>query len=379
MKTKGEKMAQDKLLVEPGKGNDQLIMAIDVGGTNTRIGIAVLRNNEILKSPAFPQIHSRKVDSKEDLAIFIRESLNKLVREDRPSKCVIDFAGPLIGHKEVQITNWNGKPSIHMEELNDWGLPENYTLMLNDMEAAGYGILNLEAQNAISSSKCISLFHPPDHTDIRSKQGNKILLTPGTGLGTLGIVAVKTRTGDLFEIPIASEVQHSDVSPLDDSHERLIQMFRQKKGLSVWPSWEDFVSGRGLVSIYEGLYAMSNSNRGQKIRWKNDEDPAALIAQHAIRQIDPISEKALDLYYRCVGRLAQVMALFLQPYGGIFLAGGTSRKNEQFIRHSRFVDELHANSKHRELLRRFPIYLVTQELHISGGLWACRERINPHS
>lgn len=373
-------MTQDKLLVKSAEGHDESIMAIDVGGTNTRIGVAILRNKEILTHPTFSQINSRKVGSKEKLAIFVREFLEKLVRGNRPSRCVIDFAGPLIARKEVQMTNWEGKPSISLEELNDWGLPENYTLMLNDMEAAGYGILNLEAQNAISSSKCINLFHPPDHTEIRGKQGNKILLTPGTGLGTLGIVAVKTRTGDLFEVPIASEVQHSDISPLDDSHERLIQMFRQKKGLSVWPSWEDFASGRGLVSIYEGLYAMSNSNRGQKIRWKSDEDPAALIAQHAVRQIDPISEKALDLYYRCVGRLAQVMALFLQPYGGIFLAGGTSRRNEQFIRHGRFVDELHANSKHQELLQRFPIYLVMQEeLNISGGLWACRERINPHS
>ena len=70
---------------------------------------------------------------------------------DIPSKCVVDFAGPVWEHRDEQLTNWSGNPTIRLSDLISCGLPDGATLMVNDMEAAGYGVESLTENQSVPS------------------------------------------------------------------------------------------------------------------------------------------------------------------------------------------------------------------------------------
>lgn len=354
----------------------ELILSIDVGGTKTRGGVALLDGDRILPHPAFSDSRERRLGSKGELAAFVRQMVKGLAPEGRPRRCVVSFAGPVISGSEVEITNWKGMPRIVASDLHGWGLPAGRTLMLNDMEAAAFGIVALVHQEALASPGCVPFFVPEGRSAPDPLEANRILLMPGTGFGTAGIVTVPRAEGGWSHRPVASEVQHSPVVPLDERHARLVQWLREAQGLPDGPSWEDFVSGQGLVRIHEGLRAIGRPAAGGHPPTAG-ADPAAAIAERAVGRTDPLSEEALDLFYRCAGRLAQIMALAYLPFGGIFLGGNSTVRNAPFIRTSRLIEELHKNARRRELLRRFPVYLVLEELNVRGGLWACKERIRP--
>ena len=355
--------------------NDETILAIDIGGTNTRAGLAILRDAEILPHPAAPDVVRSRVRTKDELEAFIRSVTARLPSDETVSRSVVDIAGVVIERREARIANWTDAPVVDIQELSDWGLPAGRTLMVNDMVAAGFGVLGLEESEAIPSSECTLLFDPPGREKGAVQRQNKILLAPGTGLGTLGIVSVNIGQDTWHEEPISSEIQHFALSPLDDGHARLIASMLEDGSLSEWPRWEDFVSGTGLVRSYEALIKEQPEAQRMSVTPASGGDLAAAIAEHGAAGTDPVSVAVMDLYYRCAGRVAQMMALMYHPYGGIFFCGDSTRMNASFIRESRFVAEIHNNLRHRSLLESFPVYLVSQELQVAGGLWGCKNRV----
>lgn len=333
---------------------NRLSLAIDVGGTNTR---ACYGDDE----------EFRKISSFVELKSFILDLTNHI----KPDACTIGFAGPVVSRSEVCLSNWPGNPMIRISDLYDWGLPRGSTLMLNDMEAGAYGVISIgENKPAVDTDRiCLYPGNNPDHNRL---SGNKILLTPGTGLGTIGIVSVEAESGETIEDPVASEIQHSAAFALDAIHGNLISWLSENRCAGGMPSWEDFVSGRGLVNIYEGLGADTELEHTDR-----EEDMAAWIAANGVADSNEGCVMALDIYYRCLAKVAQQMALTFQPYGGIYLSGDSTVRNLSFIQKSKFISELQDNRILDGLLKRFPVYIITQkELNIRGALWACRKRIH---
>jgi len=175
---------------------------MDVGGTYMRIGLAKKCDNRTHAFPDWFKLYKRKITMKMEFIHFIKDVLNDLNRKDSVRRSVICFAGPLNERKKVWMTNWENTPNIRIEELYNCGLPVNHTLMLNDMEAAAYGLLHFTQENRLKSSECIPLFRPRKNTMSGCESKNMILLSPGKGLGTWGIVMLKTKTDFLYSEPI---------------------------------------------------------------------------------------------------------------------------------------------------------------------------------
>ena len=339
-------------------------LAIDVGGTNTRAKFATI------DKPGQSVLLRQKVTAKSELKEFITD----IVGQKDVDRCAIGFGGPVVSRAEARMTNWPGGPVIGINDLADWGLPKGSTLMLNDMEAGAFGVISIreEGRSADSESVCL---HEVEDAQSGVSSSNKILLAPGTGFGTIGIVSVKTKTGEYYETPVASEIQHSAALPLDPTHGALIDWLTEKGGTDQRPSWEEFVSGRGLVNIYDALAGISRIT--PLAASLHADDRAAWIAGNGVAGSDPGCEEALEIYYRCVGRAAQLLALAFQPFGGIYLSGESTIRNLSFILKSGFLSELQDNPTLGRLLERFPVYAIThRELNIRGALWACRERIH---
>ena len=331
-------------------------ISIDVGGTNTRLQFEITQNGKQIRTS---EIYKAKINSKQKLQGFIRNSINK--QKQLPDKCTIGFAGIVLNKSEVNLTRWQDRTKITLQDLYDCGLPENKTLMLNDMELAGYGFLSLE-ENGYRFKK---LYESPVKTQTEPGNSRSVLLAPGTGFGTTSVITGKTKSGEKYYEVIPSEVQHITVSPLDEKHEKLVKWMKNKLQLSYLPSWEDFVSGNGLELTYQGLIGLFYPEM------KPGKLSAEQIAEKALK--DEICKEALDIFYRCTGKLTQAIALFFRPFNGIYLCGYTTTKNTEFIKQSGFINELQKSTDRATILKLLPVYIIEdEEINIKGGLWACR-------
>lgn len=353
----------------------EMVAAIDVGGTNTRIQLTLIDKHSGYYQPVF--LERYRINTKKDLARQLSRIFQGTVRQ-KIRFCCIDFAGPVYNHQQVMLTNWKDKPFIKLEDLYGWGLPAGHTLMVNDIEAGAFAIIDLMEAQQLDRPGCYQLYQP-HHLDSRPiSPGNMVVLVPGTGLGTAGIVMIREKDEKIRYQPVPAEMGHAPVNPLNHDHESVIGWLidHNKDWTGQWPTWEDFVSGRGLIRLYQGLANTSPCGSKQDII-NQATDPAALIAQFAIQHEDNRAEKALDLYLRCLGQAAQVLALAYQPFGGIFLCGDVIAKNRTFVAESGLMEVLHRNDQQAALVKMFPVYLITRKnLNIMGGLWAARNHLN---
>lgn len=330
----------------------ELFVSVDVGGTYSRLR-AVVSDDE--KPQRISSLFQKKISSKKELGNFIRTSLQEFCPGLVITRAVVGFAGAIIDHQEVQMTNWQDRSRLTKKDLQNWGFPAEKMLFLNDMELASYGILQMIEQR---SQEFITLYSPEKQT--KTHLQNKLVIAPGTGFGTATIL---DHGGKKQILP--SEIQHIQIPIINIQHEHILKKFKDNYPEKKYFSFEDFVSGKGLEDSY---YVLSVLARKEK------KISAAEIAQKALAKEDEIAIQALALFYALVGRLVQAMALALQPYGGIFIAGASSLFNKNFILESELVAEIHNCKVRKKLLQKFPIFLVTKPaLNVSGGLWACEK------
>ena len=331
-------------------------ISVDVGGTNTRIQFEITQNGKKIKTS---EIFKAKIDSKRKLQDFIRNSIYE--QKQLPDRGTVGFAGIVLNKNEVNLTRWQDRTKITLQDLYDCGLPENKTLMLNDMELAAYGFLSLEG----SEYKFTKLYELSVKAQTEPGHSRSVLLAPGTGFGTTGVIKGSTKSGEKYYEVIPSEIQHITVSALDEKHEELLKWMKKKMKLSNLPSWEDFVSGNGLELIYKGLVELYYP------KMKPEELSAEQIAEKALK--DEICREALDIFYRCAGKLTQAIALFFRPFNGIYLCGASTIKNAELIKQSGFMEELQKSTNRENILKLLPVYIIEDEdINIKGGLWACR-------
>lgn len=350
----------------------QLLLGVDVGGTNTRV-----RSMKLEGSPQSEDITTnwtRKVNSKPDLESFLRNVLAEISVTGHVASCAMGFAGPVLQGAHVTMTNWSGDRTITLIDLYSWGLPERNCVIMNDMEATALGIMQL---SPTESKHLVALYRPNISKQCYSERSNKIVLAPGTGLGTVTIVSANNASRQPYIECVPSEIQHFDAAPVNQRHEDVIKWIQKQKLENEWPRWEDFISGYGLVNTYRGLRELDGLSTSHDLvgEFGPHENHAAEIAKRANANDpnNPHCIEALDIFYRCVGRVAQLMALVTQPYSGIYLYGASTRHNLDFIKRSDLVDEAQRNRIQSALLRQFPIYAFTDEINLDGCLWACRK------
>ncbi len=330
-------------------------VAIDVGGTHSRLSYEILANDKII---SISEIFQKRINSKRELKKFVKASLKN---ENNIAKCVIGFAGAVREHRQVEITNWVNNPVITLKDVISWGLPKNSTMMVNDMELAGYGLLDIEAKNEIPSTNCEAIYKPQKISQNRVR--NKLIIAPGTGFGTASIIDMKPDSKEKFVL--SSEIQHIQIPPLDKRHAKLIEIIHSQKANRKFINYEDFVSGKGLEDTYLAICKLEGISESGK--------DAAEIAELAVAGKNKFAEEALEYFYKCAGRLTQAIALNLQPYGGIYLSGVSTKLNRNFIIKGDFVEELHNCLIRKQLLEQFPVYLIIENnINLLGGLWVCR-------
>jgi len=309
-----------------------MILAADVGATNSRVGLFDFVDQHLAQI-SVKKFHNR--DHKSFKAI-----LDEFpgTRHDISGAC-FGIAGPVLDGR-VHLTNLNW--IIDTREFQALlGTP--HVWLLNDMEATGYGISQLREEDllVLNAGK-------PDQS------ASAALIAAGTGVGETTLQ--RNGTG---RIPLAAEAGHADFAPNNDIENELLLHLRKQFG---HVSWDRVLSGPGLHLIYEFLRdtgrGAENSEIAERIR---TGDPGAEISIAALKNQCELCVHALDIFTSIYGSESGNMALRYLARAGVYLGGGIAPKIRTKLTDGTFMRAFSAKGRMMAMLDLIPVYVILND------------------
>jgi glucokinase len=324
-----------------------MILAGDIGGTNTRLAILERADRcpRVIVEQTFPSREHKSLD--EIVLKFLGEHDLTIKR------ACFGVAGP--------IRNRQAKPSnlswvVDADQLKNLFGFDTVTLV-NDLEAHALGLGALGAQD-------FAVLHEgtPD------ARGNTAIIAAGTGLGEVGL-----HFEDGTRRPIASEGGHADFAPRDELEIELLRYLLQQ---FQHVSYERVLSGPGLLNIYKFL---RDSGRGEEDTWLADEmgrsDPSIVISRAALSEKSDLCVRALDLFVSIYGAEAGNLALKMKATGGVFVGGGIAPKIIEKLNGPGFMEAFVAKGRMRSLLEAIPVRVILNDRTALLGAAICASRL----
>ena len=287
----------------------RLALVADVGGTNARFALALLRPHG---TGARCDLHAAANLTAADypsLAAAGRAYLDEIVpamaldpvlrgrvgSPPRPKMAAFAIAGPILG-EEVRFTNspW----SFHTMELAD-ALRVHKLLVLNDFEALANGLPFLRPDH------CVAIGGGEATAD-----GAISVVGPGTGLGVGSIAPIDTPAGRHWHA-LPAEGGHVELAARTAREFAVVQAMAAAGGRV---SAERALSGPGIEAVHAALLKVDGKPASGA--------RAAEITTRALEGGDPVAEEALRLFVTWLGRLAGDVALTVGARGGVFIGGG---------------------------------------------------------
>ena len=310
-----------------------MILAGDIGGTNTRL--ALFDGGAANLSPVAVEVFpSRDHKGPEEI---VREFL---ARHNHPVDAAgFGIAGPVRkGRCETSNLPWVVDSSAMAASL---GLAEFH--LINDLVANAHGIAALQPDDFSTL-----------HEGAAGAEGNRALISAGTGLGEAGLV----EDGGAYR-PYASEGGHADFAPRDEIEIDLLRHLIARFGRV---SYERVLSGPGLHSIYQFFRDTGRAEEPPALaREMHDHDPSATISAHALHGTSELCIKAMDTFVSIYGAEAGNLALRALATGGVFLGGGIAPKILPKLKEAAFLKAFTAKGRLSRLLETIPIRVILND------------------
>jgi len=311
-----------------------MLLAGDVGGTNTRLGLFAPGAPRPLPveirtyaTGDFPTLESM-------LAAFLADTgANSASIEG----AAFGVAGPVVrGRAELTNAAWQIDAAAVASSL---GLPA--VRLLNDLLVMAHSVPFLTAAERRTLQEGEA---DPD--------GNVSLIAPGTGLGE----ALLVNTGGTL-VPSPSEAGHADFAARTTREVGLLAFLTEKFGRV---DYERVLSGPGLVNIHRFVHRSPCASVDT-----DAADAAARISTAALEHRCPACVEALDLFVAVLGAEAGNTALRGMTTGGVFLGGGIPPKIIPALEGRTFLDAFRAKAPMQELVSAVPVHVI---VHPDPGL-----------
>jgi glucokinase len=307
-----------------------VILAGDIGGTKTVIALFEERAGVLHEAHAetFPsQSHS---SLEEILAKFLKTRPGMKLT----AGC-FGVAGPIIAGKS-KITNL---PWEMAEDTLAAAVGVKCVKLLNDLEAAAYGMLHLKADE----------FCVLNEGSKPARQGNMAVIAAGTGLGE----ALLVWDGQRF-IAVASEGGHADFAPRDALEVRLFTYLSDKYHEHV--SYERVLSGPGLLDLYTFMRRESGVSEPSWLSAQLEAgDPSAAVTEAALAGKDPVCVETLEHFASLYGAEAGNIALKCLAVGGVLVGGGIAPKILPALQKGTFMQGFTDKGRYRPLMQSIPV------------------------
>jgi len=306
-----------------------MILAGDVGGTKTNLGLFDVQNGALTKVTDKRYVSHEHKGLEEIVSDFVRANAGSKI-----SAAGFGIAGAVVdNHVHTANLPWNVDGAAMARLL---GLER--VRLLNDLEATAHGI-------GVLSPGDFEVLHP----GVAAPQAPRVVIAAGTGLGEAVIFWDGTK-----HIPTATEGGHADFAPHTVRHAELWKFIKAR---SEFVSVELVLSGRGFRTVHEFL--------SQAVRhpWFDDPkvDSAVEITRMALTKECPVCVDTLGLWVEIYGSEAGNLAVRNVARGGIYVAGGIAVKILPLLKDGRFVAAAQQKEKMTEFLTQIPIQVVLDE------------------
>jgi glucokinase len=310
-----------------------MILAGDVGGTKVHLALFDFFNGKLTHT------RDRRFPAKDYSGL--EEIAREFLGADKVTAACFGVPGP-VRDGRLRLTNlpW----TLDSRELSA-SLGIEYIFLINDLEANGYGIAELSAEQIFTLSEGDS-----------SQLGNRALIAAGTGLGE-GFLIWNGRN----HTPYPSEGGHTDFAPRNEDEIDLLRFLKQKFNGRV--SFERVVSGMGLTNIYEFLREVRGM---EEPSWLAErlasrlEDPNSVITELALSARSEICEKALDMFVSAYGAEAANLALTVMSVGGLYVGGGIAPRILPKLKDGTFMKAFTDKGRLSQLLVNMPVRIILE-------------------
>lgn len=305
-------------------------LVADIGGTNTRVGMA--QGTQI--DPATVR-RFRNADH-----AGLEPVLRLYMEQQGVARCdgaCVAVAGPVRdGVGSLTNLDW----TLDTQTLAQ-ATGASQAALVNDLQAQGYALAGL------APGHLQQILPGPIH-------GNqaRLVIGVGTGFNVAPVVPVPFGAPGAVVVP-AAEHGHV-VLPVRSQADADLSAHLHKDRDFV--SVEDVLSGRGL----ERIYAFHAGKTGQAPL------PAADI-MHALGQNDPLARATAQDFLRVLGTVAGDLALAHLPFDGLYLVGGVARAFGQYLQNGAFAAAFADKGRFADFMANFPVFLVLDDYAALSG------------
>jgi glucokinase len=334
-----------------------IVLAGDIGGTNTRLALFEAGSAPTfapISAPIFERTYPSASQPGLDIiaVAFLAEARAAKPSpfksaSEVPERACLGIAGPV----EDNVCRATNLPWVVDGRVLTQKLGIVKVRLVNDFYAAALGCL------ALPPSALTAIGGGP-----RDPKGPVAVLGAGTGLGQAFLLW--SAPEDRYQV-VSSEGGHVDFAPRTPLESDLLATLTAKYGRV---SYERVLSGHGLVDLYAFLRdepafrALGDPTTAAAMV---AEDPAAVISRRALDGSDAVCAAALTVFCGVLGALAGNLALTVLATGGVFVAGGIAPRIVPFLQRGVFRDAFERKGRLQPLVARIPTFIVT---HAQPGL-----------
>jgi glucokinase len=317
---------------ENGGKVNLMLLAGDIGGTNTRLGlfdrlpdrprpIAV----RVFPTLAYPDLS----------AILSAFASDEAVQGARVEAACFGVAGPVAGDT-AELTNvrWH----VDAQQVAQvFDIPR--VRLLNDLQAMAQAVPVLQASEV----------HVLQEGEAAGR-GNIALIAAGTGLGEALLHNVDGRL-----IPAASEGGHADFAARTEREIDVLRGLIRRFGRA---EVESVVSGPGLVNLHRVTHAAPCA----AVEDEEAPDAPVAISTAALEGRCHGCIEALGLFVDAYGAEAGNLALRSLATGGVFVGGGIAPKILPAVADGRFMRAFCGKAaRFREMLSKIPVKVIMDD------------------
>jgi glucokinase len=307
-----------------------MILAGDVGGTKVHLALYDFIDGKLVYS------RDQRFAAKEYSGL--EEIVKEFLGPQKVTAACFGVPGP-VRNGRLRLTNLPWTLDSHELSVS---LGVTHVFLINDLEANGYGVSELTADQIYTLSE----------GDV-SQIGNRALIAAGTGLGEALLI-----WNGRSHTPYPSEGGHADYAPRNEDEIDLLRFLKQKYNGRI--SFERVISGMGLTSIYEFLREVRGMEEPPKVaeRIAAAVDPNTVITELALAAKSEICEKALDMFVSAYGAEAGNMALKLLSVGGVYIGGGIAPRILEKLKDGTFMKAFTDKGRLSQLLINMPVRVI---------------------
>jgi glucokinase len=319
--------------------NNHIVLAGDIGGTNSNFGVCALANGSVTLLFA---IHAK---SKEvtDFPSLVAEVLSFIKTNHAIDIYHACFAAAGVVSEQRDFckpTNLNfvidAKKILKKTNLES-------AVIINDFEAVGYGIDYIARDDIININNRM----PREHA-------NRASLGAGTGLGK--VLLIWDYSSQSY-VPIPSEGGHADLSVYSELEFKFMKFVQHELNTNLPISWEHVLSGKGIVRLYTFLGQL---NHYQETHYTKEIIEGGTNPDQIFKywKQDRHCTDTFNWYGQWYARCAKNFALEALSLGGLYIAGGIAAKNIPLFENPEFMQEFKQSIKQAELLNKIPVKII---------------------